>query len=73
MCIYDNKVIRMDKNINLNHGELTQSYLSRMIDVINKGINEHPRTFAIRIDLRIPGLGYNAPLMEGNPPIFNRS
>lgn len=58
----------MNKCINHNHGELTQSYLSRMIDVINKGINEHPRTFAIRIDLRIPGLGYNAPLMEHDIP-----
>ena len=63
-----NKAIYMDKCINLNHGELTQSYLSRMIDVINKGVNEHPRTFAIRIDLRLPGLGYHAPLEEHDIP-----
>ncbi|ACQ92790.1 conserved hypothetical protein [Tolumonas auensis DSM 9187] len=68
MYISDNKVIHMNKNINLNHGELTPSYLSRMMDVINKGVNEHPRTFAIRIDLRLPGLGCHAPLMEHDMP-----
>ena len=60
----------MHTNIISNHGEIVQSYLSRMIDVINKGISEHPRMFAVRVDLRLPSVGYHASQEEHDMPRF---
>lgn len=41
-------------NLNLNHGSLNNDYIDRMIDTINRSLAEHPRTMAIRVDLRLP-------------------
>lgn len=42
--------------LNLNHGPLNSSYLNRIVDVIHCSLFEHPRTMAIRIDLRLPDI-----------------
>lgn len=41
-------------NLNNSHGSLNNRYIDRMIDTINRSLIEHPRTMAIRIDLRLP-------------------
>ena len=41
-----------------NHGELHPRYTSNIINTINRAIEDHPRTMAIRIDLRIPADQY---------------
>jgi hypothetical protein len=38
----------------INHGPLVLVYLERMATVIENAIAEHPRTFAVRVDLRLP-------------------
>lgn len=37
-----------------SYGELHPRYTSNIINTINRAIEDHPRTMAIRIDLRIP-------------------
>lgn len=40
--------------LNDNHGSLNGYYINRMIDTINRSLTDHPRTMAIRVDLRLP-------------------
>ena len=42
--------------LNLNHGPLNSNYLNRIVEVIHCSLFEHPRTMAIRIDLRLPDI-----------------
>lgn len=42
--------IRIDQT----HAPFNETYLQRMINVINNAVAEHPRTMAIRVDLRLP-------------------
>lgn len=37
-------------------GQLIQDYLWRIDEVINKALNEHPRTLVIRFDLHLPAI-----------------
>lgn len=43
-----------DKILNTNHGRLNEDYLERIESVIQRSLNEFPRTMAVRIDLRLP-------------------
>lgn len=40
--------------LNTNHGPLKQSYMDKMEYTIKKALECHPRTLAIRVDLRLP-------------------
>lgn len=40
--------------VQTSHGNLAQEYLERIQLTINRSLQEHPRTLAIRIDLRVP-------------------
>jgi hypothetical protein len=46
----------MINNIRIDQSQapFNETYLQRMINVINNAITEHPRTLAIRVDLRLP-------------------
>ncbi|GKV79220.1 hypothetical protein PEC106568_43930 [Pectobacterium carotovorum subsp. carotovorum] len=48
--------IRIDQS----HAPFNEAYLQRMISVINNAVAEHPRTMAIRVDLRLPDDEFNA-------------
>ena len=37
-----------------NHGDLIEHYLDKISDVFDNALAEHPRTCAIRVDLRLP-------------------
>lgn len=40
--------------VQTSHGDLAQEYLERIQLTINRSLQEHPRTLAIRVDLRVP-------------------
>ena len=40
--------------LNANHGALNDLILDKLISTTNKAIDEHPRTMAVRVDLRLP-------------------
>ena len=42
--------------LNLNHGPLNSSYLNRIVETLHCSLSEHPRTMAVRIDLRLPDI-----------------
>ncbi|MEC5321459.1 inovirus Gp2 family protein [Brenneria populi subsp. brevivirga] len=45
--------------LNHNHGPLNYNYLDKIIEVIDRAIAEHPRTFALRFDLHLPDIQQN--------------
>ncbi|MBI0552210.1 inovirus Gp2 family protein [Pectobacterium parmentieri] len=49
-----------DIRIDQRHAPFNETYLQRMINVINNAVAEHPRTMAIRVDLRLPDDECNA-------------
>lgn len=44
----------MYSNVIVGHGPLNQYHLKRSAETINRALAEHPRTSAIRVDLRFP-------------------
>lgn len=46
--------------LNHNHGPLNYDYLDKIIEVIDRSVAEHPRTFALRFDLHLPKTQQNA-------------
>ncbi|APS30908.1 inovirus Gp2 family protein [Pectobacterium punjabense] len=52
----------MIDNIRIDQSQapFNEAYLQRMISVINNAVAEHPRTMAIRVDLRLPDDEFNA-------------
>ncbi len=61
----------MCKLIN-NHGPLDMRYLDKIKATIDKALGQHPRTIAIRVDLRLPVLETDAEdhLSNDNPSCF---
>ena len=51
-----------------HRGELNQSHLSRIKETLEKALTEHPRTLAIRVDLRMPSV--SACHLERDSPVF---
>jgi len=47
----------MNERLNTNHGPLHPIYMARIKETISRALNEHPRTLAIRVDLRLPTVG----------------
>ncbi len=47
-------LVMREFRLNDNHGSLNNYYIDRMIDTINRSLADHPRTMAIRVDLRLP-------------------
>ena len=43
-----------ESRLNHNHGNLNYYYFERMSETINRSLSEHPRTMAVRVDLRLP-------------------
>ncbi len=43
-----------NEDIIRTYGPLNSDYLNKIIDVIQAALKEHPRTFALRVDLRLP-------------------
>ena len=58
----------MNESVIKSRGPINETYLNRIKETINKALNEHPRTIAIRADLRLPDFH------DGdNPAYFVRS
>ena len=55
--------------LNNNHGPLNRNYVDRIIDVINLSLSEHPRTMAIRVDLRLPYIPDPNAYMDVDTPV----
>ena len=53
-----NKIHKQDTykgfSLQRKHGDLIEHYLSRINDVFDDALAEHPRTCAIRVDIRLP-------------------
>ena len=54
--------------LNLNHGPLNSNYLNRIVEVIHCSLFEHPRTMAVRIDLRLPDIADPNSSMDVDSP-----
>ncbi len=47
----------MNRRLITNHGPLNMDYMNRIEQTIYRALGEHPRTMAVRVDLRIPVQG----------------
>lgn len=54
----------------LNKYDLNNTYLDRMDRTIENALNEHPRTLAVRVDLRLPLIRFNDELDRDLPNIY---
>ncbi|MFT7681206.1 MAG: hypothetical protein ACI935_000651 [Moritella dasanensis] len=54
----------------LNKYDLNNTYLDRMDRTIENALNEHPRTLAVRVDLRLPLIRLNDELDRDLPNIY---
>ena len=41
-------------SVQSEHGHLSASYLGKIYNTMKNAVNDHPRTFAVRVDLRLP-------------------
>lgn len=55
-------------NLNNSHGSINNHYIGRMIDTINRSLIEHPRTMAVRVDLRLPYIPEPNNYMDADSP-----
>lgn len=60
----------MNNRYNYNHGPLIPNYLNIIERCINQSLAEHPRTLAIRFDLRFPGSHTGDHIAEDAPTYF---
>ncbi|MBM7456372.1 hypothetical protein HNR62_002258 [Oceanisphaera litoralis] len=60
----------MNNRYNHNHGPLISSYLDIIKLCIEKSLLEHPRTLALRFDLRLPGSNTSDHIAEDAPTYF---
>lgn len=60
-------------NLNFNHGSLNGEYMGRIIETVNRSLFEHPRTMAVRIDLRLPYIPEPNNHMDADSPIHFHS
>lgn len=46
--------MNINQRYNMNHGPISEHYLNKMNRTIENSLKEHPRTMAVRVDLRLP-------------------
>lgn len=56
--------------LNNNHGPLNNGYIDRIVETINFSLSEHPRTMAIRVDLRLPYISDPNAHMDVDMPVY---
>ena len=47
----------MNRRLITGHGPLNMDYIERIEETITRALREHPRTMAVRVDLRLPDSG----------------